>query len=143
MRLLLDAGADRNRMITKGFRPVHFAAKCPNWQIMQMLLEKGDVHINVQTHEQKKTALHLAYEDKNTTIVKILIKAGADATIVDTNGRTAQGLVDNTPTGGSQTGETRSPPLPPRPTVRGSAPPLPPRQPSNDTPPPLPPRQLS
>ena len=143
VRLLLDAGADLNRMITKGFRPVHFAAKCPNWQIMQMLLEKGDVHINVQSQEQKKTALHLAYEAKNTTIVKILVKAGADPFITDADGRTANGLVDSSPTCESQKRETRSPPLPPRPTVRGSAPPLPPRQPSNDTPPPLPPRRLS
>lgn len=127
VRLLLDAGADLNRIINKGFRPVHFAAKCPNWQIMQMLLEKGGVHINAQTHEKKKTALHLAYEAKNTTIVKILVKAGADPFITDAGGRTANGLVDSSPTCESQKRETRSPPLPPRPTVRGSAPPLPPR----------------
>ena len=143
VRLLLDAGADRNRMITEGFRPVHFAAKCPNWQIMQMLLENGDVHINVQTHEKKKTALNLAYEAKNLTAVKILVKAGADLNITDAGGKTAKGLVDISPTGESRQSETRSPPLPPRPTVRVSPPPLPPRQPSNDMPPPLPPRQLS
>lgn len=143
VRLLLDAGADRNRMITEGFRPVHFAAKCPNWQIMQMLLEKDDVDVNAQTDGTRKTALHLAYEAKNTTVVKILRKAGADPNIRDTDGRTAKGLVGSPPTGESQRSEIRSPPLPPRPAVRVSAPPLPPRQPSHDTPPPLPPRQLS
>lgn len=141
VRLLLDAGADRNRITTEGFRPVHFAAKCPNWQIMQMLLEKGDVDVNVQSHGKKETALHLAYEAKNTTVVKILMKAGADPNITDADGRTAKGLVDSPPTGESQRSEIRSPPLPPRPAV--SAPPLPPRQPSHDMPPPLPPRQLS
>ena len=143
VRLLLDAGADRNRMITEDFRPVHFAAKCPNWQIMQMLLEKGDVDVNVQAHEKRKTALHLAYEAKNTTVVKILMKAGADPNIRDAGGRTAKGLVDSLPTGESQTNEIPSPPLPPRPAVSVSAPPLPPRQPSHEMPPPLPPRQLS
>lgn len=143
VRLLLDAGADRNRMTTEGFRPVHFAAKCPNWQIMQMLLEKGDVDVNVQTHGKKETALHLAHEAKNITVVKILRKAGADFNITDADGRTAEGKVDSSPTGESQKLEIRSPPLPPRPSVSVSAPPLPPRQPSHDIPPPLPPRQRS
>ena len=141
VRLLLDAGADRNRMISEGFHPVHFAAKCPNWQIMQMLLEKGDVHINVQTHEQKRTALHIAYEARNTTAVKILMKAGADPTILDANGRTAQGLQVSAPSGENPESEIASPPLPLRPTGRVALPPLPPRQPNHDMRPPLPPRQ--
>ena len=141
VRLLLDAGADRNRIISGGFRPVHFAAKCPNWQILQMLLEKGDVQINAQTDEKKKTALHLAYEAKNTIVIKILMKQGADATMVDSEGRTPQGSVGALSTGGSQMSEIGSPPLPPRNGERVIAPPLPPRQPSHDIPPPLPPRR--
>ena len=81
-----------------------------------MLLEKGDVQINAQTHEKRKTALHLAYEAKNTTIVKILMKHGGDATILDADGRTPQGSVDAQPTGRSQMSEIGRPPLPPRPT---------------------------
>ena len=116
VKLLLDAGADRNRIIPGGFRPIHLAAKCPNWQIMQMLLEKGDVQIDAQTHEKRKTALHLAYEAKNITIAKILMKYGGDATILDADGRTPQGSVDAPPTGRSQMSEIGRPPLPPRPT---------------------------
>ena len=141
VRLLLDAGADRNRMITEGFRPVHFAAKCPNWKIMQMLLEKGDVDINAQTHEKKKTALHLACEAKNTIVVKILMKQGADTTMMDADGKLPHDLADVPPNGESQINEIGSPPLPSRPTERRLAPPLPSRQPSHDMPPPLPPRR--
>ena len=142
VKLLLNAGADRNRTITKDFRPVHFAAGCPNWQVMQMLLEKGDVDVNVQADVKRKTALHLAYEAKNTTIVKILIEAGADPNITDADGRTAKGFMEISALGKRQTNAIPSPPLPPRPTARVLAPPLPPRQPSNEVPPPLPPRQL-
>ena len=143
VKLLLDAGADRNRIISGGFRPIHFAAKCPNWQIMQMLLEEGNVQINAQTHDKMKTALHLAYEAKNTTVVKILIKQGGDPTILDADGRTPQRSVDAPPTDINRTSEINSPPLPPRPIGREPAPPLPPRQPSHEIPPPLPPRRLS
>lgn len=143
VRLLLNAGADRNRIITEDFRPIHFAAKCPDWEIMQILLATGVVDVNVQAHAKRKTALHLAYEAKNTMVVKILMKAGADPNITDTDGRTAKGLVDNRPTGEDRMSESRSPPLPPRPTGRELAPPLPPRQPSQEVPPPLPPRQPS
>lgn len=48
VRLLLDAGADRNREIKGSYRPHHYAAKCLNWQIMQMLVEKGGVALNAQ-----------------------------------------------------------------------------------------------
>ena len=110
---------------------------------MQILLATGVVDVNVQAHAKRKTALHLAYEAKNTMVVKILMKAGADPNITDTDGRTAKGLVDNRPTGEDRMSESRSPPLPPRPTGRELAPPLPPRQPSQEVPPPLPPRQPS
>lgn len=143
VRLLLNAGADRNRIITDGFRPVHWAAKCPNWEVMQMLLEEDDVDANAQTETTRKTPLHLAYEAKNTTIVKILINAGANPNMTDADGRTAKGLMARSAVGERQTSEIRSPPLPPRPTIGVIAPPLPPRQPSGDVPPPLPPRRPS
>ena len=67
------------------------------------------------------------------------MKAGADPSITDADGRTAKGLVDSPPTGEIQRSEIGNLPLPPRPALSVSAPPLAPRQPSHDTSPPLPP----
>ena len=87
VRLLLDSGACRNTVIEDNCRPIHYAANCPNWQIMRMLLEKGDVELNAQTKSQGNTALHMAYAAENMTVVKILLHAGADPNLEDVHGR--------------------------------------------------------
>ncbi|KAL8786592.1 MAG: hypothetical protein Q9195_008149 [Heterodermia aff. obscurata] len=133
VRLLLNAGADRNKRIGDNYRPVHYAAKCPNWQIMQMLLEKNDVELNAQTESQGSTALHIAYAAANTTVIKILLHAGANPNIRDANNRLpgliSAGHLDQPFT--SATINPASPPLPPRPSKTTVAPPLPPRLPSS------------
>ncbi len=75
VKLLLDAGACETPVNDK-FRPIHFATKCTNWQIMQMLLEQ-DPELDPQTERQGRTSLHIAYEARNVTVVKLLLKAGA------------------------------------------------------------------
>ena len=139
VRLLLDSGACRNTVIEDNCRPIHYAAKCPNWQIMQMLLEKGDVELNAPTVSQGSTALHLAYGTGNMTVVKILLHAGANPNLKDTSGRLPVQLLVSQGTS-PVVSDPSSPPLPPRPSQNATAPPLPPRQPLSNSIPPLPSR---
>lgn len=143
VRLLLDSGACRNTVIEGNCRPIHYAAKCLNWPIMQMLLEKADVELNAQTTSQGSTALHMAYAAENMTVVKILLHAGANPNLKDANGRLPiQFLVSQSNQGApSVVSDSSSPPLPPRPSQNATAPPLPPRQPSQGSIPPLPSRR--
>ena len=140
VRLLLNAGADRNRMIGDNYRPIHYAAKCPNWQIMQMLLEKSDVELNAQTASQGSTALHIAYAAANATVVKILIHAGANPSIRDANNRVPGQVLASHREQSSTSAiiSPTSPPLPPRSSKSTTAPPLPPRIPSSPGVPPRP-----
>ena len=132
VRLLLNSGADRDRSIGDNYRPIHYAAKCPNWQIMQMLLENNDVELNAQTDSQGSTALHIAHAAANMTVVKILLHAGANPNIKDKNDR-LPGPSDSHPDQSSTSAiiNPASPPLPPRPSKSTTAPPLPPRIPSS------------
>ena len=140
VRLLLNAGADRNRRIGDNYRPIHYAAKCPNWQIMQMLLEENDVELNAQTESQGSTALHIAHAVANMTVVKILLHAGANPNIKDANHTLPGHVLASRPDQSSPSAITNptSPPLPPRPSTSITAPPLPPRLPSSPSIPPRP-----
>ena len=156
VRLLLNAAANRNTVTESSDRPIHYAARCPDWQIMQMLLENNDVELNAQTEPQKKTALHIACEAVNMTVVKILLNAGADPNIKDASGNLLIELLKHqlesaSSKAGSSSGSPSrqlpspskasedAPPLPPRAQSHVELPILPPR-PSRDNPPPLPPR---
>ena len=90
VHMLLDAGAGREAIFDDGLRPVHLAAICGNYKIMQMLLEK-DVDVNVRASEKlrKGTPLHMAVLKKDATIVKLLLSKGADVNATDGMGKTA------------------------------------------------------
>ena len=88
VRLLLDAGANRNTIDKEHRTPAHFAADCSNWQIMEMLLEEDDVGLDVQTASEGWTPLHIALEKKQTMVAKILLKAGASVEVMDAEGKT-------------------------------------------------------
>ena len=80
VRLLLDAGADRNAVFQGDWTPAHMAAKCPDYEIMGMLLE-GEVELNVQLLEGGWTPLHLAVSCRHMKITKMLLEAGVDVDI--------------------------------------------------------------
>ena len=88
VRLLLDAGADRNAVFQGNLTPAHMAAKCPNYEIMRMLLEK-DVDLSVQSLDTGGTPLHVATGCRHMESFKMLLEAGMDVKIMDTSGRTA------------------------------------------------------
>ncbi|CZR58590.1 uncharacterized protein PAC_08482 [Phialocephala subalpina] len=91
VRMLLDAGADREAIFDDDLRPVHLAAICGNYNIMQMLLEK-DIDFNVRAADKLRrgTPLHMAVKkgQGQATVVKMLLEKGADVNAVDALGKT-------------------------------------------------------
>lgn len=93
VRLLLDAGADREAVFDNELRPVHLAARCGDYVIMQMLLEgeEGDVvDVNVRAADGVGggTPLHMAVRKGEATVVKHLLSKGADVGARDASGKT-------------------------------------------------------
>ncbi|QSZ32964.1 hypothetical protein DSL72_002547 [Monilinia vaccinii-corymbosi] len=93
VRLLLDAGADRATICEDGLSPVHLAATCGNYKIMQMLLDGGhgriDANVRASEKDQKNTALHMAVQKQQGTVVKLLLSQGADVNAVNMEDKTA------------------------------------------------------
>lgn len=93
VKVLLDAGANRNVVFQGNWTPTHTAAKCPDYEIMRMLLEK-EVNLNVQSLDKGGTPLHVATGCRHVEIVKMLLEAGADANIMTAGGHTARILAE-------------------------------------------------
>ncbi|KAB8290813.1 hypothetical protein EYC80_008450 [Monilinia laxa] len=91
--LLLDAGAHREMVCEDGLSPVHLAAMCGDYKIMQMLLiENTDVNIRASEKHQENTALHMAIQKQQGTVVKLLLSKGAGVNAVNTDDKTALDL---------------------------------------------------
>ena len=77
-----------------GRTPLSKAAGRGHVEIVKMLLEEVHVvsAINVQETARKRTALHWAAYNGRTEVVDVLLQKGADATIEDSNGKTALAL---------------------------------------------------
>ena len=93
VKRLLDAGADRNTASKGNLTPAHSAARCPNYEIMRMLLEK-EVDLNVRSLGKGVIPLHVATGCRHIEIVKMLLKAGGDFNTTSTDGHTALGLAE-------------------------------------------------
>ncbi|KAI9643855.1 hypothetical protein NHQ30_007206 [Ciborinia camelliae] len=90
---LLDAGANRETICEDGLRPIHLAAICGNYIIMQMLLSKEiDVNVTASEKHQKNTALHMAVLKQQGTVVKLLLSKGANVNAVNMDEKTALDL---------------------------------------------------
>lgn len=79
VKLLLDAGIKPNNR-----QDLIEACKQNNEEILQFLLQKNSSNINYQ-NEEGKTALMIACETGNPTLVSLLLNAGADPNIKDKN----------------------------------------------------------
>ena len=93
VRLLLDAGADRNAVFEGNWTPVHKAAECPDYEIMGMVLEK-EVDLNTQLHDRMWTPLHIATSCRHMQTVKMLLEAGADVNAMAAGELTPLGLAE-------------------------------------------------
>lgn len=94
VRILLNAGADRNTGFQGGWTPTHLAAQCPDFKIMRMLLEDKGVELNGKLAERGWTPLHLAARMRHGVIVKLLLEAGADWSLTTDAGLTPLELVE-------------------------------------------------
>jgi ankyrin repeat protein len=92
IRMLLDAGANREAIFDDDIRPVHLAALCENYKIMQMLLEvEVDVNAPAGAGLNRETALHMAVLKRHTTVVKLLIAKGAGVNPLNAHKKTPLG----------------------------------------------------
>ena len=80
-----------------GWLPLIWAAKVNHLQVAEQLLANG-ASVNEQegagSHSQKFTALHMACYKGHTEFVRMLLAAGADPSIKDVNGNSAQATAD-------------------------------------------------
>lgn len=85
-KLLLEAGANigaPDRMLQT---PLHLAAARDSQDIIRMALEQDDQHLNARD-ANGETALHAAARRGHNMCVRLLLDAGADATIADARGK--------------------------------------------------------
>ena len=89
IRMLVEAGADVNRMELNGFAPLHLATGEGHAKAVQALLAAGaDMEIENPLNENN-TPLMLASQYGLTEITKLLLEHGANRQHPDTEGRTA------------------------------------------------------
>lgn len=76
-RILIDHGADVNKVGFLGMTPLIAAGQGGNPEVISLLLEKG-ANINAKTADRNETALTEAVENGHTEAVRVLIEKGAD-----------------------------------------------------------------
>ena len=91
VRQLLARGADPNHRDIYGWTPLMRAVYEERRMVVQVLLEQPDIALNV-SNDQGATALHLAAVKGNEALTRSLLLAGADPSVGDRNGRTAENL---------------------------------------------------
>ena len=87
VEVLLDAGADVDKIESEGYSPLHDACVCGEAKIVKLLLAKS-AKVNVR-NDGGQTPLHLAIGKKNEEIVNLLLEAKAEMNIGDISGSTA------------------------------------------------------
>jgi ankyrin repeat protein len=86
---LLEAGADVNLTNPTGTTPLMLASSGPFPETVQVLLKAG-AKVNVIDSGEHFTALMWAAAEGQTEVVKILLDNGADLTLTDIDGDTAE-----------------------------------------------------
>ena len=89
--LLLDHGWDLALVDTGGCRPLHFAAGEGHLQMIQLLVGRGAM-VDCQDILDRVTPLHLAAFEGQAAAVSLLLSLGADRTIKNGDGKTAEDL---------------------------------------------------
>lgn len=94
--MLLHKGADVNAISSSGSTPLFVAArKWSRWwtsdknTILELLLAAEGINLNHTAGPLKRTVLHWAVLRYSSDAVRLLLKAGADPSIADAEGRTA------------------------------------------------------
>lgn len=77
-----------NEQDEEGFTPLHAAVLGGQETIVQLLINKADVQLDITDKKDAKTALHLACYEGYIDIARALITAGADVNKLDKYGQT-------------------------------------------------------
>ena len=91
VRQLLVSGADPNLRDIYGWTPLMRAVYEGRERVVQALLEQPDVDLKAK-NDQGATALHLAAVKGNAALTRLLLLAGADPSMGDRRGRTAENV---------------------------------------------------
>ncbi len=93
--VLVEAGANVEARATCGCTPLYFAASCFNLKALTALLKHG-AHVNAQSVSLRTPVLHVAARAGRhgaAAAVDVLLRSGADETIVDEDGNAAADVV--------------------------------------------------
>jgi ankyrin repeat protein len=88
VRVLLEGGADVERVDGYNFTALHTAAHHGNLEVCRLLLDYG-ANVNTVGGEQKASSLHWAADGGRLSVVMLLVDRGANVRLEDENGRTA------------------------------------------------------
>ena len=89
--LLIARGAEVNR---PGWSPLHYAASHGHIAMMRLLLDKS-AYIDAESPDGNTPLMMAAYYSKSPLAVKLLLEEGADPTVTNKNGNTAQELAQS------------------------------------------------
>lgn len=81
--LLIESGADVNRLNEDGYAPIHKALRRDFLEIAKLLLLAKNADVNIRSNGNKWTPLHKAALDGHEEIVELLIKKGANVNITN------------------------------------------------------------
>ena len=90
-RLLLDHGWDLEARSSAGRRPLHYAAEYGQVEMLQLLAGRG-AELDCQDAEDQDTPLHWAAHNSHASAVTQLLRLGADGSIRNKEGLTAEEL---------------------------------------------------
>ncbi|XP_018025829.1 osteoclast-stimulating factor 1 [Hyalella azteca] len=91
VRECLDAGVSTNALDKSGSSALHAAAQGGHLDCLMLILKSPGVEINLQ-NKLGDTPLHCAVSKGHDDVVQALLQAGADASIVNSEGRGARDL---------------------------------------------------
>ena len=95
LRLFLTHGLSANQLPYHGLTPLMYACradKTENIHKVQLLLENG-ARVN-DTGPNDRTALHYAAQTRSPKIADLLLRAGADASLLDEKGQTPRDIAE-------------------------------------------------
>ena len=80
----------------EGFSLLHFAVRYNNIEIARYLIAEKGFNVNDCTND-KQTSLHLACENANLDMIKLVLEAGAKVNVIDKDGKTPLQLSNGNP----------------------------------------------
>uniref|UniRef100_A0A0G4FXS7 Uncharacterized protein n=1 Tax=Chromera velia CCMP2878 TaxID=1169474 RepID=A0A0G4FXS7_9ALVE len=87
VKLLLSKGVDVNHRGFLGNSALHRAARNGHAEIAKLLLETEGIQPN-HPNDKQQYAMHFAAFQKKMEVIKVMLAAGMDTTVVDRKGRT-------------------------------------------------------